>query len=131
MGINFLQSAYLYYGWNLILRYGFIMHDDYQEMFKTFTFTPGYALLLPVLTHASTLVIALIAWLLKNLLGYLLFWGFATRFEGVRFCRKCRLYLGGALGLLFYLMFAAGFFMNLYYLFALSYVVLFWCTLLL
>jgi hypothetical protein len=90
-------------------------------------------MLMPILQYGCTVLLVGVIWLLKNVVtgGWFLYWGFATKIDDYRWCRKLRRYLGTGLGLVFMAMFAAGFFMNLYYLFAVAYVVLFWSLLLL
>lgn len=119
-----LHAAFTYIFQDHLLRYGFLEHDDYQLQFKTYTLTLGQALLLPAFSYTFTLIFVTF-WtvLYKYSLTWVLFKVFSNLPKGMA---RCRRYISAGLGLLFMALFAAGFFMNLYYLFVCASIVLYW-----
>ncbi len=108
------------------MRYGFLEHDDYQSDFRTYSITPGMAVMLPVLNYAGSVAVTIgmtIVWKCFISGGYFSFQLFIWLPEKWQYLRK---YVYGCLGFGFMIVFALGFFTSLYYLFFLAFLLLYW-----
>jgi hypothetical protein len=109
---------------DLVVKYGFLEHDDYQEYFKTFNITLGMAFIMPFAMYSfGLLFIIAFTVVYKGMLGYVAFNLFQWLPEGLHFMRK---YVYGILGLIFMVIIGVGYFMNMYYLFLVASIILYW-----
>ena len=68
------HTVYLYNMQDLLIRYGFLEHDDYQEYFKTYNITQGMIMILPLAMYSSSfLLIFTLTVVYKYLIGYIAF----------------------------------------------------------
>ena len=127
--VQSVHALYQYLFQDYIVHYGFLEHDDYQVYFQTFNITPGYLIMLPLLSYTATVIFSLTFTVIFKYVvsgGWIIFSVFTSLPKSLNHCRR---YISASLGLLFMALFGVGFFMNLYYLFVCASLVLFWSTL--
>ena len=114
----------------MIVLYGFLEHDDYQEYFQTFDITLDYALALPVLSYSATVIYVVgLTVVYKRVLsgGWLCFNIFHILPSYLRFYRR---YLSAVLGLLFLCVFLVSYLVNMYQMIFVASIILYWSILL-
>ena len=121
-----VHAGYLYVAQDVIVRHGFLEHDDYQSEFRTYTISRVGAGIVAVMSYAGAVLISVIVGVLwkggvsGGWLGFQMFVWLPERYQ---YLRK---YFYTTLGFGFMIVFALGFFTSLYYLFFIAFWLLSW-----
>ncbi len=121
-----LHAGYLYLGQDVIVRHGFLEHDDYQSEFRTYTLSRLGAAVVALMGYAGAVIISVgigIVWKAALSGGWIAFHLFVWLPERYHYLRK---YCYTMLGFGFMVVFALGFFTSLYYLFFIALWLLSW-----